>query len=123
MLDLLPHLPWLKAQLSKLAQAAARNRDPELYAAMFLEELPAGLPPQRVFELLSRADWLEQLARFEPSIATNTTPWWQRLQVLILTMIQEAQAPPPKPTPPRGVPAPPAVVRPQGLPSLTGEPE
>lgn len=119
MLDLLPHLPWLKAQLAKLATAAARNRDPELYAAMFLEELPAGLTPQRVLDLLSRPDWLNQLARFEPAIVDATVPWWQRLQTLIVGMIRESQQPPvpaPKPTPAQ-------VVRPHGVPSLTGEPE
>lgn len=119
MLDLLPHLPWLKAQLSKLANAAARNRDPELYAAMFLEELPSNLSAQRVLELLSRADWLDQLARFEPAIVDATVPWWQRLQTLILAMIREAQAPPA--AAPKAVPAP--ITRPQGLPSLTGESE
>jgi hypothetical protein len=80
---------------------------------MFLEELPASLPAQRVFELLSRPDWLDQLARFEPAIVDATVPWWQRLQTLILSMIQEAQTPAPKP-------APAPVTRPQGLPSLTG---
>ncbi len=116
MLDLLPHLPWLKAQLAKLANAAARNRDPELYAAMFLEELPAGLTPQRVLELLSRSDWLSQLARFEPAIVDATVPWWTRLQTIILAMIRESQAPPPKTGP---MP----IARPQGVPSLTGESE
>lgn len=118
MLDLLPYLPWLKGQLSKLANAASRNRDPELYAAMFLEELPSGLTPKRVLELLSRPDWLDQLARFEPAIVDATVPWWQRLQQLILVMIRESQAPAPAPAP-KGAPV--AVTRPQGLPSLTGE--
>ncbi len=121
MLDLLPHLPWLKAQLSKLATAAGRARDPELYAAMFLEELPPGLTPNRVLELLSRSDWLNQLARFEPAIVDATVPWWGQLRTSLLGMIQEA-APPPvsKPTP-KTVPT--QVARPQGVPSLTGESE
>lgn len=119
MLDLLPHLPWLKAQLAKLANAAARNRDPELYAAMFLEELPAGLTPQRVLEMLSRPDWLNQLARFEPAIVDATVPWWTRLQSLIVGMIRESQSPLPGAVPKSAQP----VARPQGVPSLTGDSE
>lgn len=115
MLDLLPYLTWLKGQMSKLAGAAARQRDPELYAAMFLEELPAGLTPQRVLELLSRSDWLQQLARFEPSINDTSAPWWGQLREALLGMIREALTP-------KSAPAQPGEIqRPQGVPSLTGE--
>jgi hypothetical protein len=116
MLDLLPHLTWLKGQMSKLAGAAARQRDPELYAAMFLEELPNGLTPQRVLELLSRSDWLQQLARFEPSINDTSAPWWGQLREALLGMIREALNPKVAPSQAGG-----EIQRPQGVPSLTGE--
>jgi hypothetical protein len=121
MLDLLPHLSWLKTQLAKLAGAAHRNRDPELYAAMFLEELPNGLTPQRVLELLSRSDWLAQLARFEPSINDTIAPWWNQLRECLFAMIHEAAAV--AMAPKKSAPEPRAgeVERPQAMPSLTGE--
>lgn len=121
MLDLLPHLSWLKTQLSKLSGAAHRNRDPELYAAMFLEELPQGLTPQRVLELLSRSDWLAQLARFEPSINDTIAPWWNQLRECLFAMIHEAAAA--ATAPKKSAPELRAgeVERPQAMPSLTGE--
>lgn len=118
MLDLLPHLAWLKAQLAKLAGAAARARDPELYAAMFLEELPQGLTPDRVAQLLTRPDWLAQLARFEPAITDATAPWWGQLRESLLGMIREAVTPAAKPIS-QSLPQP--VVRPTAVPSLTGD--
>ncbi len=115
MLDLLPHLTWLKGQLSKLANAAGRARDPELYAAMFLEELPPNLAPKRVLELLTREDWLQQLARFEPAITDATVPWWQALQQSLVGMIQEAMAPS------LAKKSSGEIERPSAVPSLTGE--
>jgi hypothetical protein len=121
MLDLLPHLSWLKTQLAKLAGAAHRNRDPELYAAMFLEELPNGLTPQRVLELLSRSDWLAQLARFEPSIDDTIAPWWNQLRECLFAMIHEAAAAATAPKKSALELRAGEVERPQAMPSLTGE--
>lgn len=115
MLDLLPHIPWLREQLAKLANAASRGRDPDVYAAMFLEELPQGLAPQRVLELLIRSDWLQQLGRFDARIPTQA-PWWTQLREDLAGYIQEATAPAPVPKAASG-----ELERPAALPSLSGE--
>jgi hypothetical protein len=112
LLDLAPHVPWLREQLTKMSSAAQRNRDPELYAAMFLEELPQGLTAQRVLELLSRSDWLPLLARFNAQIAQQG-PWWTRTRDCIVGYIHEAAAPS------RVVTG--EIERPQSLPSLIGD--
>ncbi len=114
LLDLAPHVSWLRAQLQKMSSAAARNRDPELYAAMFLEELPAGLTPDRVLQLLSRSDWPQLLARFNPQVMSQQD-WWTRAQRCIVGFIQEAA----NPEPHRSSSG--EVDRPQGVPSLYGE--
>jgi hypothetical protein len=110
LLDLAPHVAWLREQLVKMSTAAARNRDPELYAAMFLEELPEGLTAQRVLELLSRSDWLQLLAHFNPPIA-HQQGWWIKTRIAIIGYIEEASAPK----------QPKEIERPQALPSLTGD--
>lgn len=92
MLELLPHLNWLKAQLQKLQGASARGRDPTLYAAMLLEELPAGLKPEKVKELLSRADWWDLLAGFGAAVAQR--PWWEEMREALLEYITEAETQP-----------------------------
>jgi hypothetical protein len=110
LLDLAPHVPWLREQLTKLSNAAQRGRDPALYAAMFLEELPEGLTAHRVHQLLIRSDWHVLLARFNPQIAQQQA-WWIKTRAAIVAYIEEATAPkPPK-----------EIERPTALPSLTGE--
>jgi hypothetical protein len=117
MLELLPHIPFLRTQLAKMANAAARGRDTDVYAAMFLEELPDGLPPVKVLELLSRSDWLQQLSRFDARIPQQA-PWWTQLREDLAGYIQEATQP--QPVPKRtGQPA--DIERPVTLPSLNGE--
>lgn len=132
MLDLIPHVAWLQARLGELVAAAARGRDPQLYAAMFLEKLTeTTLPAARVLELLSRSDWLTQLARFDARIAEQPVTWWNDLHRDLVGMIQEAIVPPSttpaavnRPQPARRVvKESPEMDRPQGLPSLTGDPQ
>jgi hypothetical protein len=115
MLDLLPHVPWLREQLGRCAEAAEKERDPQLYAALFLEELPEGLGPERVVELLSRSDWFQALARMDGRIAAQG-PWWAAMREQLLIEIREAMQPAPRRRAPSG-----EVERPTAPPSLTGE--
>lgn len=125
LMTLLPHLPWLKEQLSRCLKAATVGRDPELYAALFVEELPDGIEPATVVELLSRPDWYTQLVRMDERLNNaDLVPWFTRMmQGVLNSMAREAQpqtaenatapAPSPKSTG--------EVQRPTRLPSLTGE--
>jgi hypothetical protein len=116
MLDLLPHLPWLREQLSRCANAAARQRDPQLYAAMFLEELPEGLTVERVAQLLNAPDWFAQLSRFDARIGAQG-PWWAALRREVLVYIQEVLTPKTHPAQSSG-----EIQRPTAPPSLMGDP-
>ncbi len=110
-LDLLPHVPWLQEQLARCASAAAKDRDPQLYAAVFLEELPEGLKPERILELLSAPDWFQKLCGFDARIA-NQGAWWDAMRRQLLEYLREAIGPRP--------PVSTEVQRPMSLPSLTG---
>lgn len=124
-LGLLAHLPWLKAQVTKWVPAAAKARNPELYASLFLEELPDGLDPEAVGELLSRSDWFQQLARLDARIG-QFQPWFTELHGYLMASISALArdrdaAAKPKPAPSgRDAPAQ-QVDRPMKLPSITGE--
>jgi hypothetical protein len=131
MLALLPHLPWLKDQLGRMGQAAAKGRDPEVYAAMFLEELPDGIDIVLVGQLLSRSDWYAQLVQIEPRLnREDLAPWFEVLRAHLVASIQaelqgvgQASAPQPvastAPAPTRATVT--EIQRPTKLPSLTGE--
>jgi len=92
LMSLLPHLPWLKEQLARCLMAATKGKDPELYAALFVEELPEGIPPSVVVELLSRPDWFSQLVRIDERLnRAELVPWFtQMMQGVLNSMSREA---------------------------------
>ncbi len=116
MMDLIQHVPWLREQLGRCASAAMRERDPQLYAALFLEELPEGLKPERVLQLLSQSDWYQTLSQFDARIA-HQGPWWTVMRDQLIAYIQESLTPDPA----QQRRASGEIERPAALPSLTGE--
>ena len=137
LLALLPHLPWLKDMLGLLLSAATKNKDPEVYAALFLEEVPEEIGAEQIAGLLAPANWFQQLCQLEPRWNTSELyPWIERVRTLILQQVvpgpdalsggpgneargrepQSAQAPAPKPQRNTG-----EIDRPTRLPSLTGD--
>lgn len=139
LLSLLPHLPWLKDVLARMLQGAMRGKSPQVYAALFLEEVPDEVSGETILQLLGAEDWFASLCKLEPRWNdSRLVPWLQAARADILTTIQNAigstaapmiteSAPPisqPEPS------APPASVarrntgeidRPTKLPSLTGD--
>jgi len=90
LIKLLPHLPWLKEQLFRMGQAAVKGRDPELYAALFLEELPDGIGPDVVGQLLAREDWYAQLCQVEPRMnRPDIVPWFTAARNAILQSLEQ----------------------------------
>lgn len=138
LMPLLKHRPWLVEQLARLGPAAARQKDPELYAALFLEELPEDVPADVLGGLLSREDWFVLLAEVDPRInSAELYPWFEVLRGYLLQSLRAESGAPgggiaPQPTPavaaPVSNPVPSTrtpshgeIDRPTRLPSLTGE--
>jgi len=140
--SLMPHLPWLREMLGLLLTAASRGKDPEVYAALFLEELPEDIDAPTILALLGPESWFQQLCSLESRWNdARLYPWIERVRHLILSQVapeagQEpardvAHGPPPVPqTHPSSVPAPAPRAKPQNagevdrpmkLPSLTGD--
>ena len=88
---LMPHLPWLKEQLARMVTAATKGKDPEVYAALFLEELPDGIDAGTVGLLLASTDWYQKLMQLEPRLNdARIFPWFDRLRGLMLHSLQES---------------------------------
>jgi len=93
LMALLPHLSWLKDQLTRCLKAAQSQRDPELYAALFVEELPEGISPDLVIELLSRRDWYEQLIRIDERLnQADLVPWFTHMMQGVLNSMARESA-------------------------------
>lgn len=116
MLDLLPHRAWLREQLGRCVVAAEKERNPQLYAEVFLEELPPGLKPERMLELLAAVDWYQTLCQFDSRIAQQGS-WWAAMREQLVQYLQESL----QPVAERKRAASVEVDRPTGLPSLTGD--
>lgn len=134
LVSLLPHVPWLRDQLARMGTAAVRGKDPDVYAALFLEELPDGVSPGLVVQLLSRGDWYQQLCQLEPRLnREDLVPWFERMRQYLLGYLQNSSGPveggpvvASTPSIPAPVPAPTKsppteIQRPTKLPSLMGD--
>lgn len=90
MMSLIPHLAWLRDQLSRMLVAATNQRDPEVYAAIFLEELPNGVSSQTLGQLLGADDWFEHLVQLDPRLGqVDCGQWFAQVRQLILVSIEE----------------------------------
>ncbi len=137
---LLKHLPFLRSHLNRWVLAAAKNAPPALYAQVFFTEAPDDMDPRELMELLSREDWLQQLAKLDGRVA-QLQPWFHALHdVLVNTLRADylnvggagaavdssgggtptAAAAVPAPSAARRV-SPGEIERPMKLPSMTGD--
>jgi hypothetical protein len=87
-------LPWLSAMLQQLIVRAGKNRDPELYAEVTLDNVPDGIDPKQLIPFLERVDWWQQLVGFAPAVMPYPS-WFQEYRDALLTMLKEAPAPTP----------------------------
>lgn len=83
MFGMLALIPWLKTQLEMCLQKAARGSDPGLIAERLIDDLPDGVKPEQLLELIARADWWAQMQRFDPRVA-QYGPWFARMREAIL---------------------------------------
>jgi hypothetical protein len=139
LLALAPHLPWLREQLARMGNAAVKGRDPEVYAALFLEELPDAIPARTVLDLLTAADWYQKLCQVEPRLnREDLVPWFTKARDRMVAIVSRAPELAGGPSTLSGSAAPAAVTpaptpvakpkpntgeiqRPTKLPSLTGD--
>lgn len=90
LMALAPHYQWLVQMLARLFEAAWRDKDPELYAALFLEELPDGIDTNVVGQLLAAQDWAQRLISIDPRWNNpQVLPWLQTVRGLILQSLSQ----------------------------------
>lgn len=96
LMSLLPHLPWLRDVLTRMLQAAQRGKSPQVYAALFLEEVPDDVSGETVLELLGAPDWFARIVKLIPQWNDSQLyPWLDAARTEILTTIQRSMGVPP----------------------------
>jgi len=81
---------YLREQLDGLIVQASRNKNPELYAELLLDNLPEGLQPSQLVSMLERADWWPILSNFHAGVAPYAE-WFGRLREHVLDFIKNPQ--------------------------------
>lgn len=84
-------LQWLDRQLVSLLGLASRNKDPALYAEVFLDNLPDFISEDEIFERFSPEDAIETLIKYKPEIG-NFKPWFEEFRKAVLTGFSEEGA-------------------------------
>jgi hypothetical protein len=80
---------WLMARLPQLEERAAKDRDPELYADVLLDNLPENVDLREVNELLARPDWWVILKGARPGIGPYQ-PWFTEMHAALRLRVREA---------------------------------
>lgn len=86
--DVLKQLQWIKAQLNILVHHASRDKDPELYAEVMLDNLPGFISVEDIEKHIGAADAVAQLTRIDPRVA-QFAPWFEKFREAVKTFLAD----------------------------------
>lgn len=79
---------WIKQQVEFLVVQASRQKDPELYAELFLDNLPAFLAEEEAQRRMSDEGELRKMAEAVPAVM-NYLPWFEKFREAVLGFIEQ----------------------------------
>lgn len=88
-------MDFLKRKFEELLQNAAENKDPELRAALLLDDLPSYISDEWILSMLRHTEWFERMVTFDARIA-NYRGWFTDLREYLLHSLQNADDLPPR---------------------------
>jgi hypothetical protein len=85
-------MPLIKANLAKVAGWAEKNRDPQIYADVLVDELPDNfgsyIPLSDVFGYLNHAQWFETIVTLEPRLK-DYKDWCDECRLAVIEIMKE----------------------------------
>lgn len=82
--NILKKIAWIRSQTAALVAQASRNKDPALYAEVFLDNLPPGITADEIFERFSAPDAVSQLAQLDARVS-QFAPWFEQFRQEVLS--------------------------------------
>jgi hypothetical protein len=78
-----------------LVKRAARGKDPELYAEVFLDNLPTFVTEEEIAQRFQDANAIAQLAQVNPAVAEHA-PWFESFRQSVLELLagDDSEEPP-----------------------------
>lgn len=77
---------WLDKKISELVQNASENKNPELRAEVFVDDMPAYIPESLVLRLLNNDDWFQQLSLLNSAVIPYSGWFTEFRECLIATL-------------------------------------
>lgn len=90
---MLRQIQWLTAQVRSLVYQASRDSDPELYAAVLIDNLPDFISEDEIRSRFSDPNAIAMLEQFNPAVG-NFAPWFEKFRVAVLEMLTDDDEPP-----------------------------
>ena len=87
-MQIVQKLQWLSRQAMVLCRQAAAQKDPELYAEVFLDNLPEFFTLDEVHERLNQPDAVDELGKIHAPVL-QYREWFEKFRVAALDMIAE----------------------------------
>lgn len=82
-------LPWLQQTLAVLIQHASRAKDPGLYAALVLDNLPPDLTGAEVAQMAKREDWWAMLKQVSSGVSPYEG-WFKQFAEELIAEVEES---------------------------------
>jgi hypothetical protein len=96
-MEIVDKLKWLSRVTETLVRRAAAHKSAELAAEIFMEDLPAFITAQEVYERFSDPNALGMLAQLDPKVLTYA-PWFEEFKQQVLASFEveeDDETPPP----------------------------
>ena len=85
-------MQWLKKQLAVLVYQAKRDSNPQLYAAVLLDNLPDGLSEDLIREHFGDPTAVQKLAFVNPEVSSYTE-WFEEFRVAVIEQLDAEDEP------------------------------
>lgn len=92
--NVLKQVAWLRQIVAQLTYQAARAKDPELYADVFMDNLPDFVEEDEVYRRFAEESALEDLFKLHPP-AKQYEVWFKNFRQCVLDSFVDDEAPPP----------------------------
>lgn len=85
---MLQQLAWLRQQLNALIAQASRQKNPELYAEVMLDNLPPYITPEIILERMSAENAIDQLAMLDGRV-NQFRPWFEEFRKAVADLLTD----------------------------------
>ena len=90
---MLQQLNWLRHQVNVLVHQAMKGGDPQLYAAVMLDNLPDFLTEEDIYQRMRSPSAVNDLAKFDPRV-NQYTDWFDKFRTAVLAEFEDEDVPP-----------------------------